>query len=112
MAQTLDEQARGQIKKWIESTGITQTTLSDRIGKNQAWTSRYLSGEFDADLETLQKIARVFGHSLTALLEIPADPEEAALVTAYRALTAPARTLALELLKDWSRSRARGRSRR
>lgn len=111
MSQTLDELARNQIKRWIESTGITQTTLSVRIGRNQAWTSRYLGGEFDADLETLQKIALVFGHSLTTLLDIPKDPEEAALTMAYRALTPDARRLALDLLLDWSRARGRGRGR-
>jgi transcriptional regulator with XRE-family HTH domain len=112
MAQTLDELARSQIRKWIHSTGITQTALAERVGRNQAWMSRYLGGAFDADLETLQKIAQVFGHSLTSVLDVPKDPEEAALVTAYRALRPEARALALSLLQDWSRARSRGRSRR
>jgi transcriptional regulator with XRE-family HTH domain len=111
MPQTLDELARQQIKRWIESTGTTQTALSERIGRNQAWTSRYLAADFDADLETLQKIALVFGHNLTALLQIPEDPHEAALITAYRSLTPDARRLALDLLLDWSRARSRGRGR-
>jgi transcriptional regulator with XRE-family HTH domain len=109
--ETLDQLARRQIKRWIESTGLTQTALSERIGRNQAWTSRYLAAEFDADLETLQKIAAVFGHSLTAVLDIPKDPEEAALTAAYRALSPASRQLALELLRDWSRARSRGRGR-
>jgi transcriptional regulator with XRE-family HTH domain len=107
----LDEIARQQIKRWLKSTGLTQTTLSERIGRNQAWMSRYLAAEFDADLETLQKIAMAFGHDLTALLQIPEDPAEAALTTAFRALTPNARRLALELLEDWSRARSRGRRR-
>jgi transcriptional regulator with XRE-family HTH domain len=111
MAQTLDELARSQIRKWIHSTGITQTALAERIGRNQAWMSRYLAGDFDADLETL-KIAMVFGHSLTSMLDVPKDPEEAALLTAYRALRPEGRGIALSLLQDWSRARARGRSRR
>src|SRR4029077_2246017 len=87
MPLTLDELARGRIKAWISSTGITQVNLGERISKNQAWMSRYLGGEFDADLETLQKMAKVFGHSLSALLDAPTDPEEAKLLDAYRALT-------------------------
>lgn len=111
MPQTLDELARSQIKKWLDSTQTTQTHLADRIGKNQAWMSRYLNAEYDADLETLQSMAAVFSHSLAALLELPGDPEEAAVIAAYRALPTHARGLALELLQDWSRARARGRGR-
>lgn len=111
MAQTLDELARARIKAWIESTGVTQTELAARIGRNQAWMSRYLAAEFDTDLETLQKIARVFGHSLTALLESPADPDEAALIAAYRACPPEARKLLLAMSLQLSRGRARGRTR-
>lgn len=112
MAQTLDDVARAQIRKWIESTGITQTALAARIGRNQAWMSRYLAAEFGADLDTLHKMAQVFGHSLTSMLDIPKDPEEAAVLTAYRALRPEARNIALNLLQDWSRARGRGRARR
>ena len=112
MAQTLDDVARNQIRKWILSTGITQVALAARVGRNQAWMSRYLGGAFDADLETLQKIAQVFGHTLTSMLEVPKDPEEAAIVSAYRALRPQARVIALHLLQDWSRARGPGRSRR
>jgi predicted transcriptional regulator len=55
MPLTLDQVARDRIKHWIVSTGVTQTELAARIGRTQAWMSRYLSGEFDADLETLQE---------------------------------------------------------
>lgn len=112
MAPTLDELARSRIQAWIKSTGITQTELSQRVGRNQAWMSRYLDAQFDADLETLQKMAKVFGHSLSALLDAPADPAEAALVSAYRALRPESRSIALSLFVDWSRARGGGRSRR
>jgi transcriptional regulator with XRE-family HTH domain len=112
MAQTLDELARTQFKKWIESTGLTQTELAARVGRNQAWMSRYLHGHFDADLETLQKMAKVFGSSLAQVLQVPSDPEEAALIAAYRALRYDSRKIALEMLQDWSRPRGRGRSRK
>jgi transcriptional regulator with XRE-family HTH domain len=109
---TLDQQARERVKEWINSTGITQTALAERIGRNQAWMSRYLGGEFDADLETLQKMARAFGHSLSALLNTPTDPVEARLIERYRALSERARAILLNLLDDWSRPRRAGRTRR
>jgi len=106
----LDDSAREQIKTWIRSTGITQTALAAHIGRNQAWMSRYLKGEFNADLETLQRITRMFGHELTAALNVPADPEEATLVALYRSLSADGRRVLMALLKDWTRPRRRGRS--
>lgn len=110
MAHTLDQLAREQIRRWIHSTGITQTTLSERIGRNQAWMSRYLAAGFDADMDTLEKMARVFGHPFTALFNLPVDPDESALITAYRALPPQARKIAINLLQDWSRARGPGRS--
>lgn len=109
MPMSLDELARGRIKAWIAATGVTQGSLGERIGRNQAWMSRYLSGEYDADLETLQAMARVFGHSISALLESPTDPDEAQLVEAYRGLRPAARALALQVLQDWSRGPRRSR---
>ena len=109
MALTLDELARKQIKSWIDATGITQTALAERIGRNQAWMSRYLKGEFDADLETLQRMTRVFGHELTAALNVPTEPEEAAVMAAYRALGVEGRKIVRALLEDWGRPRRRGR---
>lgn len=110
MPVSLDQLARERIKAWIASTGVTQGNLAERIGRNQAWMSRYLAAEYDTDLETLQKMARVFGHSLTALLESPTDPDESKLLNAFRALRPEARLIALNLLLDWSRPRGRGRS--
>jgi transcriptional regulator with XRE-family HTH domain len=99
MAQTLDELARARIKTWITTTGITQTFLAEQIGENQAWMSRYLSGEFNADLDRLEKIAKVFSHTVAALLDSPADPQEKELIDAYRALPPSARALVLPLLQ-------------
>jgi transcriptional regulator with XRE-family HTH domain len=112
---TLDQVARDRIRTWIQSTGVTQTDLSEQIGKNQAWMSRYLKGEFDADLETLQTIARVFGHQFNALISSPADPVEARVLDLFRALPASARPIAISLLESWTRLQrkpARGPSRK
>lgn len=96
--------ARSQIQGWMRGTRITQAVLAQRIGKQQAWLSRYLAGHAEADIETLQKLAAVFGHSVSALLVQPAlDPIEARLIDLYRALTPRARRIAMQLLEDWSR---------
>jgi transcriptional regulator with XRE-family HTH domain len=105
MPLSLQDQARAQIKRWIGSVGITQTAFGERIGRNQVWVSKYLKGEFDTDLETLQEMARVFGHTLTQLLDFPADPDEDAVITLYRALRPEARRLALLVLQEMSRGR-------
>jgi transcriptional regulator with XRE-family HTH domain len=113
MPPTLDQGARDRIRAWITSTGVTQTALAARIGRTQAWMSRYLSGELDADLETLQKMAHAFGHSLAALLEVPTDPVEARVVQLFRALPVDMRALIVSLLEMWThRGRTRGHSRR
>ena len=105
MPLSLQDTARAQIKRWITSTGITQAAFGDRIRRNQVWVSKYLKGDFDTDLETLQQMAQVFGHTLTQLLDFPADPDEDAVITLYRALRPEARRLALQLLQEMSRGR-------
>ncbi len=115
MAQTLQELARTQIKQWISSTGITQTDLASRMNRNQAWMSRYLSGDIDADLDTLHQMAQVFGHTIASLVNMPTDPEEAALIKAYRGLRPETRPLILQILQEFGRPRRggrRGRTRR
>jgi len=104
--------ARERIRAWIASTGVTQTALAERIGRTQAWMSRYLGGDLDADLETLQKLARAFGQPLGALLDAPTDPVEARVVQLFRALPVETRTIIVNLLEAWTRGRTGGRSRR
>lgn len=106
MPPSLQDTARAQLKRWIGSTGITQAAFGERIGRNQVWVSKYLKGEFDADLETLQQMAQVFRHTLTQLLDFPSDPDEAALITLYRALRPEVRRLAFQMLQEMSRSRS------
>jgi transcriptional regulator with XRE-family HTH domain len=104
----LDQQARERIQSWIASTGVTQTELATRIGRNQAWMSRYLKGEIQAaDLETLQKIAQTFGFTLIALLDLPRDPHEARLVEEFRALPPRGRASLLDFLATLRQARAR-----
>jgi transcriptional regulator with XRE-family HTH domain len=108
---TLDAIARANIRRWIRSTGITQAMVADQIGRTQPWMSGYIKGSFDADLTTLQKMAKVFGHTLWHLLDIPPDPQEALLLGHYRALIEKDRQLAIDVLESWSRPRGDGRMR-
>jgi len=108
---TLDQIARNRIKAWIQATGITQAELAARIGRNQAWMSRYLAAEFDADLETLNKMAISFGHPLGALLTTPVDPMEAQLIERFRALPTETRDLFARMLEAWGRPQRGRRSR-
>jgi len=97
-----DEIARKRLREWQKSSGMTQAALGEAIGRNQAWVSRYFDGEFDADLETLEALAGVFGHTLSELLDLHDDEREAELLERFRALRPDARALALQVLKEWT----------
>lgn len=113
MALPLEEQVRARVKAWVSSMRVTQGALAERIGRDQVWVSRYLNGKVDSiDLETLQKIAAAFDHSLHALLEAPADPAEAQLVEDWRALRPKSRVLVSNLVADMRQDRITRRSRR
>src|SRR5262245_46159879 len=86
MPPTLDQIARSRIKSWIETTHITQAELGARIGKDQPWVSTYLAGHIDADMETLRKIAEVFGHTFSTLFAQPTNPKFAKFFEDYLAL--------------------------
>jgi transcriptional regulator with XRE-family HTH domain len=102
---SFDDWVRGQIRRWLEVRGMTQTTLSERIGRNQVWLSRYLKGEFATDFDTLALIAEAFDQTLFALLAVPRDDEEAQLMGDYRALPRSARRLARQLVAELARPR-------
>lgn len=107
---TLDEQARSRLRAWIVATGVTQAALAEQIGRTQAWMSRYLSGEIDADLETLNKLARAFDHTLTALLDLPSNPDDARLIEQVHRLSPKRRALIRALVDDLTQGRLpRGR---
>src|SRR5580765_1023168 len=88
MIDSLAGSARVRVKQWMRTTGVTQAALAQRIGKQQAWLSRYLAGKYDADVVTLERLAQAFGHTVSALLVQPAaDPTEARVLDLFRALT-------------------------
>lgn len=111
----LDDVARRRIVAWLRASGRTQADLGRDIGRNQAWMSRFLDGEFDADLDTLQRIAVAFEHDITALLDAPKPGPDAEALSLFRALRPASRALALELLREWAHppvTRGRSRARR
>lgn len=109
----IDDVARQQIRQWLRSTGTTQVSFAEQIDRNQEWVSRYLNGNFDADLTTLQRMAGVFGHNLATLFgSLPSDPEESALLTMFRALRQPGRKALLTLLREWTPAGNRTQTRR
>jgi len=101
--QTLQQIARARVKLWLTTTGTTQTALAERIGRKQAWLSRYLNGEYDADLEDLNRIAKAFSHTISALLDTPSDPDHARVVELYSALPFETRKTVLQLMEQFGR---------
>lgn len=81
--------ARTRIEKWRRAQGMSQTELAKRIGRRQSWLSRYLAGEFETDLNTLNMLATVLDRPLVALFEMQpqsADPRLINLIELYKAL--------------------------
>lgn len=105
VADTYEQRARARIQIWVDKTKMTQAQFGERIGRNQEWVSRYLNTKLEADLQTLEQMAGVFGHTLFALLDLPRDPREARLIEFYRALPDPSRTTLLEFLATFYPSR-------
>jgi transcriptional regulator with XRE-family HTH domain len=99
LSTTLDEIARQRIRGWLSATSTTQAALADRIGKTPAWMSRYLLGEFNADLETLRAIAHVFSLSVSALFDSPSDPDDRLLLEAFHGLRPDGRQILLQLAR-------------
>jgi len=111
MPVTLDEQVRVRVKAWIRAHQITQAELAAATGTNPTWMSRYLNGETTPDLETLDRLARAFGHtSITALFDVVPNREDAEVLEYYHALQQRDRTLIYQLLKRYSHPRRHGKN--
>lgn len=81
---------------------ITQMTLAKAVGVSQSWVSLYKSGDQDANIDQLDVMARVFGHTLNELIDLRPDPKERELLDAYRAIEASKRPLAIEVVRALS----------
>lgn len=99
--QQLVDQARRRITAWMEANKprITQKTVAEAVGVSQSWVSQYKSGDQDADLDQLDAMARVFGHTLFELLDLRPSPKEQELIDAYRAVPVDRRPLVTQTAK-------------
>lgn len=106
----LQELARKRLSQWMDANPkLTQTEVGRAIGHNQAWVSKFRLGTMDADIDDLDGLARVFGHTLNELIDLRPDPKERELVEAYRALLPEHRDLAVSMLKALIHERPKGR---
>jgi transcriptional regulator with XRE-family HTH domain len=93
-------------------SGTTQTVLAQRIGKDQAWMSRYLAGTHDADLATVERLAAAFGHTVATLLDVVTDEKDARVLEMYRSLSPTDRATIVRLLELTTRPKRTRRSSR
>ena len=103
--------ARQRIRRWTRASGRTQTDIARVIGRSQVWVSQYLSGDQDADVDDLCKLARLFGHTLTVLFEEFEDPTHRVVMDAFWAIAEDDRALALAMLQALARPRLPVRAR-
>lgn len=97
---TLQDRARKRLIQWMDANPkITQTEIGRSIGHNQAWVSKYRLGTMNADIDDLDGMAQVFGHSLLELLDLRPDPTEQKLLDAFRALPPAHRAVAISALQ-------------
>ncbi len=99
----LADLARQRIRVWLAANPrITQAKLAQEVGVSQTWVSQYKSGDQDADIDQLDAMARVFGHTFNELIDARPDPKERELLDAYRAIETARRPLAVEVVKALS----------
>lgn len=97
---TLLELARHRLVQWMAANPkITQTAIGRAVGHSQVWVSRFKLGAQDADIDELDAMARVFGHTLNELIDARPNPKEQDLIDAYRAIEASKRPLAIEVVR-------------
>jgi len=92
--------ARARLVQWMDANPqITQTELGRAVGHNQGWVSKFRLGTLDPDVDELDSLAKVYGHTLAELLDLRPDPKERALLDAYRKIRAEKRELAVKVLE-------------
>lgn len=109
---SLAELARHRLSAWMAANPqTTQKAVADGVGVSQTWVSQYKSGDQDADIDQLEALARVFGHTLHELIDIRPDPKERALLEAFRKLRPASRDLAVQMLEAMIPPATRGKAR-
>lgn len=96
---SLDERARRRLVEWMDASPITQVEIGKAVGHAQGWVSEYRKGYVGATLDELEAMARVFGHTITELLDLQPDEKEQDLLDAYRAIPEPNREQAVRTMQ-------------
>lgn len=113
---SLAERARQRIIAWMAANPqITQETIAEGVGVSQTWVSQYKTGDQDADIDQLDALARVYGHTIQELIDLRPDPKEQALLNAFRKIRVEVRDLPVKMLEAMEppappRAKARGRT--
>lgn len=110
----LADLARQRIVQWMEADPrITQVTIAKAVGVSQSWVSQYKSGDVDADLDQLDAIAQVFGHTLHDLVDLKPSINEGNLLGAFRQVPPERRAFVIEVVRQlagsYQQKRARSR---
>lgn len=96
----LMELARQRLTQWMDANPrITQVALGRAVGHHQVWVSRFKAGAQDADVDELEAMAKMFGHTLNELFDLRPDPKEQRLIDAYRQLPEAKRPLGIAALE-------------
>src|SRR5215471_7262933 len=111
-AMSYQQRARQQVAKCLAASGLTQTALGDQLRprRRPAWVSRYLRGEIDADVDTLQQFAGIFQCSLDQLFgtalpddnghQSKADLQQTRLLAAFATMTDARRQLLIAMAES------------
>lgn len=57
-----------RLREAREQAGLTQVEVADALGQPQSWVSRSETGERRVDAVELQRFARLYGTTVSALL--------------------------------------------
>ena len=109
----LVELARQRLARWMGTNPkVTQRMVGEAVRHEQSWVSHYLSGAQQADVDEMDAMARVFGNTLTELLDLRANPKERDLLDAFYQIPAEKRDFAIEMLRQLAPPKKRARSRK
>lgn len=104
----LVEQARARLARWLEGhPALDQRVLARAAGHQQGWVSNYFAGRQQADVDEMEAMARVLGHTLNELFDLREHPQEQLLLDLFRALPEAKREFAIQMLQQISPPSAR-----
>jgi hypothetical protein len=94
------ELARHRLIQWMEANPhVTQTAVGRAVGHHQVWVSRFRGGSQNADVDELEAMAKVYGHTLAELFDLRPNPKEQRLIDAFRRLPDSKRDLGISTLE-------------